>query len=504
MLDSLEVGVANVNIQGDIFYANSKFAELLGKNFVQEIFGSNLRSFVSSAGWPSLQFAVQQAVFGTTEGRMKVIGDNPNVLRTIALSFAPVSDGSKDSVRILAREVTDILATETALKESEASLHLLNARLLLVQDEERRKIARDLHDVVGQELAATVMSLESVTHKVDRTNEDLKDCIAESVASVRRVEAEIRTLSYLLHPPLLDISGLRSAISWFVDGYVKRTGIEVDTDLPEDIPRLHIDKETALFRVIQECLTNVFRHSGSRKANVRISVEDSYLEARVEDEGRGFENEKTTTKAGVGIQGMKERLRTFGGSLVIHSRPQHTEIIARMPRNIADQAQEEMTGEPDAIPQELGLLAQKNEQARRNRVLIADDHEVARKGIRFLLQGQPDLEVCGEANDGLEAVQKAAQLKPDLIIMDVSMPHLSGFSAANRIRRTDSTTKILVYTTHSYPDLGKFARAAGCNGFVMKSNAAQDLLRAARVVLQGGEFYEGEAPTAAQSNSIGS
>jgi PAS domain S-box-containing protein len=498
MLDSLDIGIANVDIQGKILYANSKFAELLGKYSVQEVEGGNLMRFVSPAGWQFLQSAVQQAVFRTIEGQMKVIGDHPSAQRTIALSFSPVSNGTKDSVRIVAREVTEILATKTALKESEATLHSLSARLLLVQDEERRKIARDLHDVIGQELAVTVMSLESIAGKIEKTDERLKNQIADAVDYVRRIDTEVRTLSYLLHPPLLDETGLRSALSWFIDGFAKRTGIEVNTDLPKGIPRLHKGKEAALFRVVQECLTNVFRHSGSKKARVRISVDDSYLEACVEDEGRGFESEKATPKGGVGIQSMRGRLEAYGGSLAIHSRPRHTEIIARMPRSIAEQALEEVATELNAAPQE---QEQEQEHAGRNRVLIADDHEVARQGIRFMLQGELDLEVCGEASDGLEAVQKARQLKPDLIILDVSMPHLSGFSAATQIRRADLSTKILIFTTHSYPDLARLARASGCNGFVMKSNASHDLLRAARAVLRGGEFYGSETPVGAKTKA---
>ena len=120
------------------------------------------------------------------------------------------------------------------------------------------------------------------------------------------------------------------------------------------------------------------------------------------------------------------------------------------------------------------------------------DHEVARQGIRVLLKSQTDLEICGEAQDGLDVVSKVQELKPDLVIMDLSMPHMSGLSAASHIRNSGAPTKILMYTTHAYPQLEVTARAAGCDGYVLKSNAVQDLIRGVRAVLEGESFYSSE------------
>jgi DNA-binding NarL/FixJ family response regulator len=126
---------------------------------------------------------------------------------------------------------------------------------------------------------------------------------------------------------------------------------------------------------------------------------------------------------------------------------------------------------------------------RAKRILIVDDHEVARKGIRFLLNEEDDLEICGEAQDGLEAFEKVQRLSPDLVILDLNMPGGGGFSAANRIRNAGLTPKILIYTTHTFPGLERIARAADCDGFVVKANATQDLIRGIRAVLRGEEFY---------------
>jgi DNA-binding NarL/FixJ family response regulator len=171
--------------------------------------------------------------------------------------------------------------------------------------------------------------------------------------------------------------------------------------------------------------------------------------------------------------------------LDLQSDPHGTEVIASVPlRDGAaispDSARARRQQKDKAAQAPTGLA---------KRILIVDDHEVARKGIRFLLNDEDDLEICGEAQDGLEAFEKVQRLKPDLVILDLNMPGGGGFSAANRIRNAGLTPKILIYTTHTFPGLERIARAADCDGFVVKANATQDLIRGIRAVLRGEEFY---------------
>ena len=127
------------------------------------------------------------------------------------------------------------------------------------------------------------------------------------------------------------------------------------------------------------------------------------------------------------------------------------------------------------------------------RILIADDHEIARRGIRDLFRDEPDLEICGEAKDGLEALAKAERLKPDLLILDLSMPKMGGYSVAHRLRGAQPNVKILIYSTHSHADVERMVRSVGCKGCVHKANAARDLVRGVRAVLRGQTFFESEA-----------
>jgi signal transduction histidine kinase len=201
----------------------------------------------------------------------------------------------------------------------------LSARLLHLQDEERRRIARELHDSVGQTLAALSMNLAAVGADIERLAKTATT-IADSTALVNDMSSDIRTISYLLHPPLLDEAGLSSALTWYIKGFSERSKIEVELRIPEDFGRLSRDLETAIFRVVQECLTNIHRHSGSSVARVFISHTDGHVRVEVGDKGKGISPQKRAeiisspaAIPGVGIRGMRERLRQLGGTLDVQS-----------------------------------------------------------------------------------------------------------------------------------------------------------------------------------------
>ena len=217
------------------------------------------------------------------------------------------------------------------------SLGELTARLLQLQDDERRRIARELHDSVGQTLAVLAMNLSAVGTDIERLMKTA-GAIADSRGLVHEMSENIRTISYLLHPPLLDEKGLSSALRWYIEGFAERSRIEVDLELPGDVGRLSRDLETAIFRVVQECLTNIHRHSGSASAKIRIRCSAGGISVEVEDRGRGMPPEKrhelaSTGTPGVGIRGMQERVRQLGGSLEIHSDGvgKGTLVVVRLP-----------------------------------------------------------------------------------------------------------------------------------------------------------------------------
>jgi len=221
------------------------------------------------------------------------------------------------------------------LDAANGSLRDLSTRLMRLQDEERRRIARELHDSVGQTLAALAMNLALVRSDVERLSK-IANALTDSESLVRDMSTEVRTISHLLHPPLLDEAGLSSAIHWYGDGFAKRSGIKVEIDVPEDLQRLPAELETAIFRVVQECLTNIHRHSGSPVARIRVSRHDEHVDVEIEDKGRGISPEKQEEMAnagtpGVGIRGMRERIRQLGGTLDIQSSAKGTLVKLQLP-----------------------------------------------------------------------------------------------------------------------------------------------------------------------------
>jgi len=237
----------------------------------------------------------------------------------------------------LRTEVRERTEAQRNLQDSERRMRELSLRLLRLQDEEHRRIGRELHDSLGQYLAALKMGL-SATHNSlaangdrSRALEKLEECDHVLDTSIR----EVRTMSYLLHPPLLEECGLRSAIPSYVEGFSRRSGIQVMVAIAPNFTRLGDDAESALFRVLQESLTNVHRHSGSSTAQVRAELRDGMVILEVADQGKGIGGEACGSapgQAGVGLQGMRERMRQLGGDLHMESSEGGTTIRATLPQ----------------------------------------------------------------------------------------------------------------------------------------------------------------------------
>jgi signal transduction histidine kinase len=203
-------------------------------------------------------------------------------------------------------------------------LRRLSIRLMSMQDQERRRIARDLHDGLGQELAVAKMVLDKMA--LQKPVQPSSDGWSQASAIIERAIQQVRTMSHLLHPPLLDEVGLLSALSWFLEGLAKRSGIETNLEVqPKVFPRLSTDVETAVFRIVQEALTNVFRHSGAGKVWITLSQKEGQIVVAVRDDGKGIGDniaELRPDSVGVGIGGMKQRAKEFGGVLKLsNARP---------------------------------------------------------------------------------------------------------------------------------------------------------------------------------------
>jgi len=240
------------------------------------------------------------------------------------------ANGEVIGYQSIIRDITDRKQAEKAMRE-------LSGRLLHVQDEERRRLARELHDATAQTLVALAMNLALLKESAAELNANSNKILCESLALAQQCSREIRTLSYLLHPPLLEELGLASTLRWYAEGFAKRSGLEVTLELPCDLTRLSLEVETTLFRIVQESLTNIHRHSGSPTAMIRMVQDGTHLCLEVADQGAGMppaalERARSGAAAlGVGIAGMRERARQLRGRLEIDSRRGGTTIRAILP-----------------------------------------------------------------------------------------------------------------------------------------------------------------------------
>ncbi len=242
--------------------------------------------------------------------------------------------------RLLTSELKARALAERAARDGEESLRQLTTRLLQLQDEERRKFSRELHDSLGQYLAGVKMNLDMFSR-----SQPTDELLANAIQLLDQSIAETRTISHLLHPPLLDEVGFSSAAKWYVQGFSERSGVEVKMEIPDRLGRLPRHLELGLFRVLQESLTNIHRHSKSAKAEVALQAFPEKIVLHVKDYGKGIPQELLSafrtrgTTLGIGLTGMRERVRELGGHLDIQSNAAGTQVSVTVPLTAAARTQ---------------------------------------------------------------------------------------------------------------------------------------------------------------------
>lgn len=302
-------------------------AETLTGYSKYEILGTHFSRFylpeAIQAGLPLQELAIAEKQ-GRFSGDSWYIRKDGSIFWA-SVSIAPLrtSNGSLCGFAKVTQDITERRDAAERINNLNQQLHKLSARMLHVQDEERRRIARELHDDLGQQLTVLKMFVDKTGHR-------------EASEIVNSASTYVRNLSYLLHPPLLDESGLRAALKWFIEGLAQRSGINIELSIrPDEFPRLGTDKETAIFRVVQESLTNVFRHAKADRAEVELESQNDRVVLRVRDYGNGLDPSVISANGsktlGVGIAGMRERVRQFGGDLTVSPCEPGTLVEATVP-----------------------------------------------------------------------------------------------------------------------------------------------------------------------------
>lgn len=332
--------IVSIDEESLIWFANSATSSMFGYA-LSEVIGQPLTMLMpdlfdgDAAG---LRAYLQPGKGSLDWNGFELVGLRKNGDRFPAeLSLGEVLHKDKHQFIGFIRDITERKRAQQKLTESAKHLRQLSLHLLRTQDEERRRIGRDLHDSLGQYLAALKINLDmlelSLVSGVEAADK-VKECCRLAEQSI----IEVRTISYLMYPPMLEEVGLKSAVPWYLEGFSQRSGIASTFDIAEDFHRLPLDVELAMFRVLQESLTNVHRHSGSPEAAVRLSTHDGMAILEVSDKGRGLSSmdlenggEDWLGAVGVGLRGMKERMQQLGGKLEISSTQHGTTVRAAVP-----------------------------------------------------------------------------------------------------------------------------------------------------------------------------
>jgi signal transduction histidine kinase len=338
-LDALPVHVAVLDVDGTIVAVNRAwctFAPMQPAGAAAFAVGANYLATCDAAAARGITIAGEIAA-----GTRKIIAGRLETLRSV-YPRPDLGPGVWFQVRVTRFTQGDtvrlVVSREdvSQVEQAEQRLQHLAVRLLRSQDDERRRIARELHDTTAQNLFALTLLLAGAQQATDSSPADAQAALAESRRLAEQALGEVRTLSYLLHPPLLDEMGLGSAVQWYVEGFRRRSGIAVELQVPADLGRLPADVETALYRMLQESLINIHRHSGSASAVVKLTRTRQSIRLQVRDRGHGMPSaavsaQHDTAQLGVGIAGLRQPLDDLGGRLDIRSSRRGTTVAATVP-----------------------------------------------------------------------------------------------------------------------------------------------------------------------------
>ena len=355
LLKAIPAALIATDVAGQIIYWN-RFAEKLYGWSDSEVLGHSILEItvppVTKKEAEEIMSLLRSGLSWTGEFKVKrrdgtsftamvtdspVLDDNGVMIGIIGVSLdLSARERAEEAYRKANQELELRVERRTQeLNAANENLRELSGRLLQLQDEERRRIARELHDSVGQLLAAISMNNVAIKAESDKLSPAAAEALSHNSRIGDEILGQIRTISHLLHPPLLDEAGLASALDWYVNGFSQRSNIDVSLDMPSDLGRLSRELELTIFRVVQESLTNIHRHSGSQTAAIRITREDGRLSLQIRDTGRGMSQKKvmalTGASSGVGLRGMRERLAQVGGDLTLQSDGNGTLVTAILP-----------------------------------------------------------------------------------------------------------------------------------------------------------------------------
>ncbi len=503
VLEVLPVAVFISDANGKLLASNPAAVDLWGRTPFSERLGDYKKDY--KAWWSATGKRVQSEDWGMTRALTKgerCIAEEMEIeawdgRRKFILNYAlPIIDteGKINGGVAVNVEITELKQAERALHQlnetleqrviertelAEArtrQLQALAVELIEAEERERRQIAQLLHDDLQQMLASAKLQLQTAFSSISVKNtllENVEHLLEESIA-------KSRSLSHELSPAVLHHSGLVAALDWLSDQMRRQFGLMVNL---ETDAATHVDTGRLngfLFRAVQELLFNIVKHAEVKSAGVNVAMEGAALAICVSDKGKGFDPETiqhSPEKTGFGILMIKERANYIGGSLKIDSTPgQGSRFTLTVPMTL-EKNDHKIKRLPEPQPHRTPR-PRKNRGKEGLRVLFADDHKVMRQGLIKLIDGQPDIQVVGEASNGREAIEKTLQTHPDIVVMDISMPEMDGIEATRRIKSELPHVRVIALSMHNDDHLARSLLQAGAESFLIKTATPAELLKA--------------------------
>jgi signal transduction histidine kinase/ActR/RegA family two-component response regulator len=426
---------------------------------------------------------VQGELIGTlafgTGNRQKFTTEEVALMKSIAdqVSVAMQRLQTEKAMQQLNTTLMEQVAERTALAEARAKqLQALAVDLIEAEENERQQFAQLLHDDLQQMLAAAKMHLEAVhENHPDPMLTRVEEILAESIAKSRR-------LSHDLSPAVLHQAGLFAALQWLAGQMKEQFELHVKLVTHAEQQLECAPLNSFLFRAVQELLFNTVKHAGVRSARVAVSGNANTLTITVSDQGRGFNPDGINAceeKAGFGLLSIRERASYIGGQLIIESSPgKGSRFTLTVPMVLSATEASSARQSAGAQPYPSGQLPEAITGAENLRLLLVDDHTAMRQGLIQLIDPQPGIQVVGEAANGREALAKAQDLRPDVIIMDVSMPEMDGIEATRRIRSVMPHVRVIGLSMHEDEHITRTMQDAGAETLISKTVSSAELIRA--------------------------
>jgi signal transduction histidine kinase len=399
------------------------------------------------------------------------------------------------------RRLTDelesrVAARMTDLVRSQARLRALASELVLTEQRERRRLATDLHDYLAQLLVLARLKLGQTQPKI--REDAVSRLLLEAEDALKQALTYTRTLVADLSPPVLREFGLPAALTWLGEHMLPH-GLSVAVTIAEDCPPLPEDQAVLLFQSVRELLMNVAKHAGTDRAAVSLFVTgDRTLRIVVEDAGKGFDAAAADRPSEqFGLFSIRERMQVMGGALEVDSSPgrgtRATLVRPLTPKTVSSELgvpSSELTDNSELSTDNAELQQRPSDTSELNtqqstpqksavvRVLLADDHAMVRQGLRSVLESYHDLQVVGEAQDGMEAVELAGALRPDVVVMDVNMPRLDGVQATSKVKHLHPATIVIGLSVNRARQVEEAMHEAGASAFLTKESVADQLYQA--------------------------